>query len=266
MTGKPPAARKRPAKGSLIMVAEDGTDVGAEGPETAFPDDDDPAKEKGPLRRCVATGTVQGKTLMLRFAVGPDGALVPDLEERLPGRGLWLSAEQSALALALRKGAFSRAARRAVRVPADLPAVLESLLTRRCLDKIGLARRAGQLVAGYEKVRDALRGGRVGKAGRPALLVEAADGSAEQRGKVTGLAPLLPVVRLFDTAALAAAVGRETAVHVVVAQGGLADGLLRDARRLAGLQGVTDGVSLGRSDPDRGTPDGGKGILSDTPQ
>lgn len=219
-----------------MTVEESG--AAAEPDDTAFPDDD-AAKEKGPLRRCVAGGTVQGKELMLRFVVAPDGGLVPDIEERLPGRGLWLMADKGALALALRKGSFSRAARRAVRVPEDLPGLLDTLLERRCLDRIGLARRAGQLVAGFEKVRDALRGGRVAKAGAPALLVEAADGSAEQQAKVTYLAPTLPVVRLFDSAHLAAAVGREWTAHAVVARGGLADGLWRDVRRLAGLRGIS---------------------------
>lgn len=210
------------------------SDAGEEGEDLP---DDDIAREKGPLRRCVATGTVQGKDTMVRFVVAPDGAVVPDLEERLPGRGLWLTADRAALTLALRKGAFAKGARRSVRVPDDLPGLLTVLLTRRCLDRIGMARRAGQLLAGYEKVRDALKAGRVGKCGAPALLIEASDGSADQQARVTALGGNLPVIRLFAGAELAAAVGRETAVHLVMARGGLAEGLWRDVRRLSGLTG-----------------------------
>ncbi|HYG85288.1 MAG TPA: RNA-binding protein [Azospirillum sp.] len=208
---------------------------------------DEPAheadQEKGPLRRCIATGAVQPKDGMIRFGIAPDGEVVPDLEERLPGRGLWLTAERAALDKAVSKSLFSKAARRAVRPPADLADRLARLLRRRCLDQIGLARRAGQAVAGFEKVREALKGGRVGTKGPPpGLLLEAADGSPDQRGKLTALAPGLPVLDLFESAELAAALGRDHAVHAVVAAGRLADGLSRDAARLRGIHGMTDGT------------------------
>lgn len=202
----------------------------------------DPAEERGPLRRCVVTGAVQPKEGMIRFVVAPDGTVVPDLEERLPGRGLWLTSDRSALDKAVAKNIFSKAARRAVRAAPDLGERLERLLERRCLDQIGLARKAGQSVAGYEKVREALKTGRVGRGGAPGLLLEASDGSVDQRGKIAALAPHLPIVDLFDSAALAAALGRDHAVHAVMARGKLADGLARDAARLQGIRGFVAGV------------------------
>jgi predicted RNA-binding protein YlxR (DUF448 family) len=207
--------------------------------ELRLPADD----EKGPLRRCIATGTVQPKDGMIRFGISPDGELVPDLQETLPGRGLWITADHQALAKALSKNLFSKAARRAVRVPTDFPERLRALLERRCLDQLGLARRAGQALAGYDKVREALKNNSVARAGAPALLLEARDGSPDQRGKVTGLAPDLPVIDLFNSAAIAAATGREHAVHVVLARGRLAQGLARDAARLRGLQEFVGGAS-----------------------
>ena len=210
------------------------------------------AEEKGPLRRCIATGAVTPKDGMIRFAVAPDGALVPDLEERLPGRGLWLSADSAAIAKAVQKNLFSKAARRSVRVPADLPLMLTRLLERRCLDHIGLARRAGQALAGFEKVRESLKSGHVGRGGpAPGLLIEAADGSPEQRGKVTALAPDIPVVDAFVSADLAAALGRGHAVHAVIAHGRLADALQRDACRLAGIRSTQNDAG--------GSPPAGQG-------
>ncbi|WP_052709943.1 RNA-binding protein [Azospirillum thiophilum] len=204
--------------------------------------------EKGPLRRCIASGTVGPKEGMIRFVIGPDGEVVPDLEERLPGRGLWVTADRDALAKAMGKSVFAKAARRAVKVPPDLAERLERLLERRCLHGLGLARRAGHVLAGYEKVREALKANQVGRAGPPpALLVEAADGSLDQRGKVTALAPSLPVIDLFVSSALAAALGRDHAVHAVVARGRLAVGLARDAARLRGLKGPQ-----GQQDFDKG--------------
>lgn len=195
--------------------------------------------EKGPLRRCIASATVGPKGGMIRFVIAPDGTVVPDLEETLPGRGLWVTADRAALAKAMGKSVFAKAARRAVTVPPDLAERLDRLLERRCLNALGLARRAGYVLAGYEKVREALRGNQVGRSGPPpALLVEARDGSLDQRGKVTALAPNLPVIALFASADLAAALGRDHAVHAVVAQGRLAKSLARDAARLSGLRGA----------------------------
>ncbi len=180
--------------------APDATDLPDEGdavPEMVdrLPADD----EKGPLRRCIASHAVHPKDGMIRFVIAPDGEVVPDLEETLPGRGLWVTADRAALAKAMGKSVFAKAARRAVKVPPDLAERLERLLERRCLNGLGLARRAGHVLAGYEKVREALKVNQVGRAGPPpALLVEAADGSLDQRGKVTALAPLLPVIDLFE--------------------------------------------------------------------
>jgi len=203
--------------------------------------------EKGPLRRCIVGHAVQPKDGMIRFVIAPDGEVVPDLEETLPGRGLWVTADRAVLAKAMGKSVFAKAARRAVRVPPDLAERLERLLERRCLNGLGLARRAGHVLAGYEKVREALKVNQVGRGGPPpALLVEAADGSLDQRGKVTALAPSLPVIDLFASAEMAAALGRDHVVHAVVARGRLAKGLVRDVARLKGLKGLSDkGLGVG---------------------
>ena len=200
--------------------------------ETVVPErDTDSDEPTGPLRRCLVTRTVRPKASLLRFVVGPDGTVVPDLENRLPGRGLWLSPGRDILATAVRKNLFAKAARSSVKVPSDLPERVERLLTRRCLDMIGLARRAGQAVAGFEKVRGWLSTGRAG------ILLAASDGAEDGRRKLRGLAPDLPVIDLFSSAELAGALGRETVVHAAVAAGGFADRLTVDAERLAAIRG-----------------------------
>jgi len=216
------------------MTPTDGNEDAGDEMEVAV----EPGEDRVSARRCLASGSSGPRDGMIRFVVGPDGDLVPDVGERLPGRGMWLSADRSAVDRATAKNLFSKAARRSVRVPADLTSRLVELLSRRCLDHIGMARRAGQALAGYEKVREALKTGRVGRGGPvPALLVEATDASPDQRGKLTALAPGMPVIDAFPAVDLAAALGREHAVHAVVAQGRLADALRRDAGRLAGLRG-----------------------------
>lgn len=194
-------------------------------------DPDEP--ERGPLRRCAVTRERLPRETMIRFVLSPDRTVVPDVAARLPGRGIWLSARRDVIQAARAKGAFARAARGAVSVPPDLLPGLIVALERRIGDHIGLARRAGQAVSGFEKAREWLQ---VGKA---ALVIQAADGSAEERGRFLGrYANTVPVLAPIDAAALGAVFGRERAVHVAVAAGRLADGLRADAVRLAGLRGA----------------------------
>ncbi|MGE5475355.1 MAG: RNA-binding protein [Bacteroidales bacterium] len=186
--------------------------------------------ESGPSRRCIATGVVRPKGELLRFVVSPTGEVVPDLEHRLPGRGIWLSARRDVVNTAQAKRLFAKAARRAVTVPEDLADRLEGLLRRRCLDAISLARRAGQAVCGFEKVKAEL------KAGRAAVLVEARDAAEDGKCKMRALASGLPVVELFDAVELGAPFGRDQSVHVALTPGGLARRLTGEAGLLAGFR------------------------------
>ena len=195
-------------------------------PET----DEDDDLRKGPNRRCIATGTVMPKESLLRFVVGPDNEVVPDVEGRLPGRGIWLSPRRDVVNTALSKRLFAKAARRAVSVPEDLADRIERLLTRRCLDALALARRAAQAVCGFEKVKAELKSGKVG------VLVQAGDAAQDGRDKLKALAPGVVVVDLFDAAELGAVFGRDHAVHVCVAPGGLARRLASEAVFLAGFR------------------------------
>jgi predicted RNA-binding protein YlxR (DUF448 family) len=181
--------------------------------------------ESGPLRRCIASGERQPPSRMVRFVVGPDGQLVPDVEGRLPGRGLWLSAKRDMIETAASKRLFAKAARKNVTVAEDLADTVAELLRRRCLNHLGLARRAGLVAAGAEKVKAQIA------SGRTQVLLEASDGSPEERRKVVGLAPGVPVIELFESAELGSALGREVAVHVAVSTGRLADALIDDAAR-----------------------------------
>ena len=194
------------------------------------PDLDDEV-ERGPLRRCVVTRAQGERARMLRFVLGPDRQVVPDIAARLPGRGLWLSARADVIETARAKGAFARAARGPVTVPADLLAVLRSGLTRRVVDHLGLARRAGQAVAGFAKAREWV------VQGRAAGIVQAADGSLEERSRLLSGARDIWVAWPLQAADLAAVFGRDHAVHVAVAAGKLAETLRNDVERLAGVTG-----------------------------
>jgi predicted RNA-binding protein YlxR (DUF448 family)/ribosomal protein L7Ae-like RNA K-turn-binding protein len=197
---------------------------------------EDAQEETGPLRRCVVTRERLPKERLISFVVGPDRNLVPDLNADLPGRGMWLSAARDVLETARDKGglarAFARAARGPVSVPQDLPAVLDAALVRRIGELLGLARRAGQAVAGFEKAREWLR------SGRAALVLEASDGSAAERARfLSGSAGKVAVVAPLPAAALGRMFGRDHVVHVAIAPGKLAERLHIEADRLAGVRG-----------------------------
>lgn len=203
-------------------------------PVDSAPNDDaeDDTPETGPLRRCVVTRERLVKERMIRFVISPDRILVPDLAARLPGRGIWLSARRDVLQAASSRGAFAKAARGPVNVPPELSTVLQEALARRFGELLGLARRAGQAVCGFQKAREILVSGRVG------VAIEARDGSPEEIARfLGGHAAHIPVVQPLDAATLGAIFGRDHVVHVVVTKGRLAEKLADEASRLAGLSG-----------------------------
>ncbi len=191
---------------------------------------DEAAFERGPQRRCVATGRVADKETLLRFVVTPAGQLVPDLQQRLPGRGLYLTPDRAAVDAAVKKRVFARAARRPVEVPDQLADRLEALIAERAIELIGLARRAGQAVVGYDQVVAWLKTGRAG------LLLQASDGAAAGRARLAAMAGDRPVVERLRAAELARPFGRDHVVHVALAAGGIATRVREELTRLAGLR------------------------------
>lgn len=133
-------------------------------------------------RRDLVSHQVMDESRLIRFVAGPDGQVVPDLGRKLPGRGLWVEASRASVEAAVKKNGFTRSAKTKLTAPADLADVVERLLVRRCLDQLGLARREGVLISGFEKSAASLR------SGKAAWVIEAADGAADGRGKILALA------------------------------------------------------------------------------
>ncbi len=186
-------------------------------------------ERSGPVRRCVARRIRAPKEELVRFVRGPDGMAVADVEERLPGRGVWLAAEGRLLAEARTRKAFARLGLR-LDDPERLAREIARRLVRRCLDLIGLARRANQAVWGYERVREALARGRV------AVLLVARDASANARDRFHRLPSGVVRSEAFGREELARALGRADVVYVGVAPGRLARRLIRELKRLSGFQ------------------------------
>ncbi len=191
-------------------------------------------EEDGPHRRCLVTGEVKPKSALVRFVVGPESTIVPDVRERLPGRGLWVSARRADVEAAAQRGLFAKAARKAVKIPDDLAALVESLILRYALDLFGLARKAGLVAAGARQVEAALSNRSA------ALLIEAADASPREAARLRARAEAqgLALVQCFSAAELGLALGRENVVHAALCAGPLAQRFLDETVRLGGFRGA----------------------------
>jgi hypothetical protein len=173
---------------------------------------------------------------MLRFVLGPEAELVFDAPATLPGRGMWLSASGIVVEQALKRGVFPRAAKTQLRIPPDLRSRIETLLRNRLVELLGLARRSGNAIAGFEKGREWLASGKAG------LIVQALDGSPEERARFAG-SKKIPVATVPSAAALGKIFGRDHTVHAVIADGRLARMIEVEAAR---LQGVAAGSPSGQ--------------------
>lgn len=185
-------------------------------------------------RRCIVTGETSPKAGLIRFVVGPDNLVYPDILEKLPGRGMWVTASREALDKA-GKGQFSKSAKQPVNVPDGLTDEVERQLARRVVDLIALARKAGLAVAGFEKVKGWLGGGENVRA-----LMQASDGS--ERGKTKLWTP--EGARYFGCLTaqeLGLAFGRGTVIHGALASGRLSDLVVDEAAKLKGLREIDGG-------------------------
>jgi predicted RNA-binding protein YlxR (DUF448 family) len=185
-------------------------------------------------RRDIVSGEVLPEDRLIRFVPAPDGVVTPDLARKLPGRGLWVAADRGSVETAARKNLFSRAAKAKITASPDLADQVERLLRARLLSSLGLARRAGELTSGFEKVADAIR------AGKAAWLIEAADGAADGRRKILALAkhqsPPPRLVGVFTAEELGLALGLENVIHTAFLAGRASERWAFDVQRFSGFR------------------------------
>jgi predicted RNA-binding protein YlxR (DUF448 family) len=190
-------------------------------------------------RRDIVSGEVMADNRLIRFVADPDGHVVPDAAAKLPGRGLWVEASRAAVNKAVEKKLFSRAAKAQVTADADLSARAEKALVARMLGDLGIARRSGSLVLGFDNVLRALQGPKP-----PKVLIEAFDGAADGKRKLYAAAHRMELncvmLESLTSAELGLALGRENVIHAAVQPGGLAERLTFDAERLSGFRQRTE--------------------------
>lgn len=189
-----------------------------------------------PDRRCIVTGDVGPKAGLVRFVLAPDGMVFPDLAEKLPGRGIWVTSERAIIDKAAAKGLFARAAKAPVKLPDNLADLVEEGLAHRVVELISLSRKAGYAVCGFEKVKGWLA------EGKAKVLLQASDGSERGKGKLW----TPDGGRWFGcltSSELGLAFGRDHAIHGALAAGGLTPRVIREAARLAGMRKQDGGTT-----------------------
>lgn len=216
------------------------------------PTAEDPAvyDEQGPLRYCAQTRVRCPREDLIRFVPGPDGVIVPDLAEKLPGRGIWITGTRAMVEAAVRSKAFSRSLKKNAVAGPDLPSRLESLMLKRSLDALSIANKAGLITTGFTKVEAAVSSGGV------VALIHAADGSDEGTGKLDrrylavcrDLTRQAVVVKLATIEQLSLALGRSNVVHAALGSGGAADKFLSEIARLERYRGTEAALSTAGHD------------------
>jgi predicted RNA-binding protein YlxR (DUF448 family) len=194
-------------------------------------------KFKPSERKCIATGQVLSKNELVRFVLGPNSLIYPDLENKLPGRGIWVKADRSAILKAEKGQLFSRAAKQNAECLENIAEQVENLIANRIVKLIGLSRKSGQCICGYEKVKDWLNKDIV------KVLIQSSDGSSRGKSKLR-----TPddgkFIDCLSSKELGKAFGRENITHCALASGGLTQRIVEDAQRLKGLRIVKDQNSL----------------------
>jgi len=207
----------------------------------------------GSERLCAATGEVKCVDHMLRFVVGPDGTVVPDLKRRLPGRGLWITATRPALELAVRRNSFARGFKRDVAVACDLVLMTERLLERAALDALAMAHKAHKVVVGFGRVETALARDRV-----IAVLhaLEAAPDGVEKLAAARNRredAATIAVMDGFASAQLDLALGRSNVIHAALLAGRESQTFLARVARLHCFRSGSMAGLMGRRENPRST-------------
>lgn len=203
--------------------------------------DEDDELVAGPLRRCVVTRVALPIAELIRFVAAPNAELVPDLDQRLPGRGAWVTANRQTIEKAVKTRAFARSLKSQAVASDDLCDRLDAQLRQRLTGAVSLANKAGRLITGFQQVDAALDKGEIAVLlhGRDA----APDGCHKLDRKFRAIArdggPQAKIYDLLSISELGLAIGRPSVVHAGLKPGGLAERFTREAERLERYNAVT---------------------------
>lgn len=205
-----------------------------------------PAAERRPLRTCIVTREQKPPEELIRFVPGPDGQIVSDVARRLPGHGVWVTADRRHIAEAVKRKAFARSLKRQVAVPPDLPEMVEQLLVKRAMDALSLANKAGLVTTGFTRIEAAIAAG--GVAALLHALEAAADGVRKLNRRFQAACRQIgrpaPIIQELTVEQMSLALGRSNVVHAALSAGGATTNFLNEVGRVTRYR---SGVSASNS-------------------
>jgi uncharacterized protein len=213
-------------------------------------DDAEQSSVAAPERLCAVSRESRDTRDLIRFVVSPEGMVVPDLDRRLPGRGVWIGCDRKLVEKAIRTQAFSKSLKTRADAPADLAERVDGLIVKRTAGALSLANKAGLAVAGFEKVFSALEKGPV------RVVLHGADAAADGCSKIDRKYKAIQadrgqpaaIVNVLTIAQMSLAIGRGSVVHAALTPGGLSDRFLEEAERLVRYRHSTIEAAPGAAD------------------
>ena len=190
------------------------------------------SKKNGVERRCISTGSLMNTKSMIRFVIGPEGDVVPDVLYKLPGRGLWVGANKNSLEKAIKKNLFSFISRKPVKIDQNLDQNVQRFVLNRLIKLISLARKASQAVAGFEKAKSQL------ELKKAKLLIQAFDGSTREKSRLRPPNGENTLINCLNMQELGLAFSKESVIHATILNGGLYKEISLEALRLTGLREI----------------------------
>ena len=191
------------------------------------------AAKKTIQRRCISTGSLMNTRSMVRFVIGPEGGVVPDVFYKLPGKGLWVESKKKSLETAIKQNLFSSVLRRSVEVDQDLTSAVEISVLKKLINLISIARKAQQAVFGYEKTRTQL------ELKKAKLLIQALDGSTREKSRLRPPVGENSLINCLTMRELGLAFGRESVIHATIMNGGLYKEISLEALRIKGIREIS---------------------------
>lgn len=199
-------------------------------------------ERNSPFRQCALTRSELPTRDLIRFVAGPGDTIYPDLARKLPGRGIWITADRASISAAIKSRAFARSLKRKIEVPENLADLVERQLTQRTIEALALANKAGLVVCGFDKVNTRLDRERI------AVLAHGSDAARDGRDRLDrklkaiaaerGFKPIIIDILTIDEMSLA--MGRSNVVHAALTPGGAADRFGGEAESLARFRAGID--------------------------